>query len=295
MAATIRGGAAPSFWNVVAGSSHSSSHLFSDLSKLGSDLTMSLTINTSETLSPMEEEPKPDPLPSPKMLNQQDLNQRTHQDVNPQPTSLKQRKFRQYEIQLPVMVQHIQYMQDHALICKFMGLCSSKKALLWWIKTRWNPKGNVDLKLGSKGFFTTIFNLTKIEKGYSRMAPIFLTRWDYTCASGKRISSLRRNILQQPRYGFVYIPSLKNTSTPRSWKVLEIHWDPLSEWQMPHTKEDTLHMPRYVCTLMCPRLYQPQSASDSETQSGYKQLIMNTFLSVVVNVMPMVTCLGIFL
>jgi hypothetical protein len=28
-------------------------------------------------------------------------------------------------------------------------------------ETRWKPKGNVDLKLGSKGFFTTMFNLTE--------------------------------------------------------------------------------------------------------------------------------------
>jgi hypothetical protein len=67
----------------------------------------------------------------------------------------------QYEIISPLLGQDIQYMQDHTLICKFMGLWPSEKALLWWIKTRWKPKGDVSLKLGSKGFFTTIFNLVE--------------------------------------------------------------------------------------------------------------------------------------
>jgi hypothetical protein len=32
------------------------------------------------------------------------------------------------------------------------------KSMMWWIKTRWKPKRDVELKLGSKGFFTPIFN-----------------------------------------------------------------------------------------------------------------------------------------
>jgi hypothetical protein len=49
-------------------------------------------------------------------------------------------------------------MQDHAFIGKFMGIWPMEKALNWWIKTTWKPKGQIDLKLGSKGFFTTIFS-----------------------------------------------------------------------------------------------------------------------------------------
>jgi len=39
--------------------------------------------------------------------------------------------------------QYHKYIKYHALICKFMGI--------------WKLKGQIDLKLGSKGFFTMIF------------------------------------------------------------------------------------------------------------------------------------------
>jgi hypothetical protein len=48
-------------------------------------------------------------------------------------------------------------MRDHAIIDKFMGIWPMEKSLEWWIQTRWKPKGEVNLKWGSKGFFTTIF------------------------------------------------------------------------------------------------------------------------------------------
>jgi hypothetical protein len=42
-----------------------------------------------------------------------------------------------------------------------MGIWPSEKSLMGWVSTRWKIKGQVDLNLGSKGFFTTIFsNLT---------------------------------------------------------------------------------------------------------------------------------------
>jgi hypothetical protein len=49
-------------------------------------------------------------------------------------------------------------MKDHALIGKFMGLWPSEKALMLWVQTRWKFKGNMDVKLGSKGFFMVIFS-----------------------------------------------------------------------------------------------------------------------------------------
>ena len=51
----------------------------------------------------------------------------------------------------------IQFMMDHALIGKFIGLQLSEKALLWWINSTWKPKGHYDLHLGSKGFLTVSF------------------------------------------------------------------------------------------------------------------------------------------
>lgn len=49
-------------------------------------------------------------------------------------------------------------MKDHAIIGKFMGIQTFKKDLIWWINTKWKPKGNYDLELGSKGFFMVIFH-----------------------------------------------------------------------------------------------------------------------------------------
>lgn len=51
----------------------------------------------------------------------------------------------------------IQYMQDHALIGKFLGFWPNEKALHGWIASKWKPKGQVTLQLGPKGFFTAIF------------------------------------------------------------------------------------------------------------------------------------------
>jgi len=51
----------------------------------------------------------------------------------------------------------IQYMKDHALIAKFIGIWPTEKALIGWIQSHWKPKGHYDLQLGSKGFFTIIF------------------------------------------------------------------------------------------------------------------------------------------
>jgi hypothetical protein len=47
-------------------------------------------------------------------------------------------------------------MRDHALIGKFMGLWPSERDLMIWIKDWWNPKGDYEVQLSSKGFFTII-------------------------------------------------------------------------------------------------------------------------------------------
>lgn len=52
----------------------------------------------------------------------------------------------------------IQYMRDHALIGKFLGLWPTEKALQGWIASKRKPKGQVTLQLGPKGFLTAIFN-----------------------------------------------------------------------------------------------------------------------------------------
>ena len=54
-------------------------------------------------------------------------------------------------------MEYIQYMKEHALIGKFVGICLTENTLVWWINTTWKPQGNSDLQLGAKGFFMIIF------------------------------------------------------------------------------------------------------------------------------------------
>lgn len=49
-------------------------------------------------------------------------------------------------------------MKDHAIIVKFICTWPNERDLVCWIHQWWKPKGDVDLQLGSKGFFTTIFH-----------------------------------------------------------------------------------------------------------------------------------------
>lgn len=49
-------------------------------------------------------------------------------------------------------------MGTYAIICKFMGLWPTEKALQTWIKYHWKPKGSTNINLGSKGFLTVVFS-----------------------------------------------------------------------------------------------------------------------------------------
>jgi len=78
----------------------------------------------------------------------------------------------------------IQYMQDHALIGKFLGFWPTEKALHGWIASKWKPKGQVTLQLGPKGFFTAIFNCvedkSRIFEGgpyFFNSSGLYLTEW----------------------------------------------------------------------------------------------------------------------
>jgi hypothetical protein len=52
-------------------------------------------------------------------------------------------------------------MSDHIVIRKFMGIWPTEKALMGWVHTRWKVEGEMDLKLGSKGFFAVIFSCSE--------------------------------------------------------------------------------------------------------------------------------------
>jgi hypothetical protein len=62
-----------------------------------------------------------------------------------------------YEVTSSDIGHYIQYMKYHADIGKSMEIYASKKYILGWAKYSCKPKGHIDLKLGSKGFFNTIF------------------------------------------------------------------------------------------------------------------------------------------
>lgn len=78
----------------------------------------------------------------------------------------------------------IQYMRDHALIGKFIGIWPNEKALRTWINVKWHPKGHISLHLGPKGFFTAVFNCLEdrnrvFEGGpyFFNSAGLFLREW----------------------------------------------------------------------------------------------------------------------
>ena len=50
-----------------------------------------------------------------------------------------------YIIKTTRIGEHMQFMRDHALIGKFLGLWPSEKDLARWIKAWWNPKGDYEL------------------------------------------------------------------------------------------------------------------------------------------------------
>ena len=89
-----------------------------------------------------------------------------------------------YHISSTRVGEHKQFMQEHALIGKFLGLWPSERELLKWIKHWWNPKGDYDVQLSSKGFFTIIlYNLEDkdriFENGpyFFNSAGLFLRYW----------------------------------------------------------------------------------------------------------------------
>ena len=67
----------------------------------------------------------------------------------------------------------IQYMNEHALIGKFVGIWPTENTLAWWISIAWKPQGHYDLQLGAKGFFTIIFFNEEYIMGIFENGPYF--------------------------------------------------------------------------------------------------------------------------
>jgi hypothetical protein len=88
--------------------------------------------------------------------------------------------------------EHTQFMREHALIGNFLGLWPSERDLTWWIKHWWNPKGDYEVQLSSKGFFTIIlYNLEEKDKIFDNgpyfynSVGLFLRFWT-NCFSSKK-------------------------------------------------------------------------------------------------------------
>lgn len=69
----------------------------------------------------------------------------------------------EYEFQYKKMVEYIQYMQNHALIYKFIRMWLFEEAVIQYIQNKWNPKVNVTLELGERGFSIIFFRSLKVE------------------------------------------------------------------------------------------------------------------------------------
>ena len=50
-----------------------------------------------------------------------------------------------YHIKSTQVGEHTQFMMDHALIGKFLGLWLTERDLTRWIKDWWNPKGDYEV------------------------------------------------------------------------------------------------------------------------------------------------------
>ena len=82
--------------------------------------------------------------------------------------------------------QYIQFMTDHALIGKFMGIWPSKKDLLWWINKNWKLTGHMELRLNYKGFFTIVCNNVEDQGIIFEGGAISLIRLAFTFDTGRK-------------------------------------------------------------------------------------------------------------
>jgi hypothetical protein len=90
-------------------------------------------------------------------------------------------------------------MKMHALICKFMGLWPTERTLRNWIKYQWKPSGEVELHLGSKGFFTTLFmNLEDRDKVFDGGAYFHASTGLYMCPWKEKFSPEKETFKNVP-------------------------------------------------------------------------------------------------
>ena len=76
---------------------------------------------------------------------------------NPRQCTPRSTQLHSMQIKSDKLRDRIQYMNDHTQIGTFVVIFPFEKALIWWIKSTWKPRGNFNLHLGSKGLFIVSF------------------------------------------------------------------------------------------------------------------------------------------
>jgi hypothetical protein len=79
-----------------------------------------------------------------------------------------------YTINSTKVGEHTQFMKEHALIRKFLGLWPLERDLMRWIKAWWSPKGDYEVQLSSKGFFMIILYSLEDKDQDLRQQTLFL-------------------------------------------------------------------------------------------------------------------------
>jgi hypothetical protein len=85
-----------------------------------------------------------------------------------------------------------------------------------WIKDWWNPKGDYEVQLSSKGFFTIILYSLEDKDRIFYNGPYFYNSAGYSSDSGLTTSAQRKKISQWLQYGYGYIPYRKNSGWRKS-------------------------------------------------------------------------------
>lgn len=123
----------------------------------------------------------------PQTDKEQDDNNKRHSDkegetsVNPNKTratssTCKPKKTESLRVTIsdPDIQNYREHMAEQAIICRFMGIWPTERALCQWIRQVWKPKGDVQLHLGARGFFTVVFTSIEDKDRVFEGGPYFL-------------------------------------------------------------------------------------------------------------------------
>lgn len=137
-------------------------------------------------------------------------------------------------------------MAEHAIICKFMGIWPTERALCLWIRQQWKPRGDVKLHLGAKGFFTVVFSNLEDKDRIFEGDPYFLD------SAGLYMWPRKPNFVPENE-SFTHVPVwIRLFSLPidywgcMPWNKLETSLEHLLEHQKRLFKSDTPPTQEYV-------------------------------------------------